>query len=213
MSKIHLQIEGSKVFFNLIKELELNYHLSFGENVTFNKKDILESNVRVIFPENLKINITKRYFNEDKPTIFFLENKNYLLKNRFNLLNFHQNLLLPIDIFSFIEILNILVSKYNFFKKSKIIVNDYEIDSNQRIILKKGAKVKLTEKELDLILCLNNHSGLEKSFLLKKIWNHNSTLETHAFETHLHRLRKKMEKFFKDKKFIIEKDSLYYLSK
>jgi hypothetical protein len=213
MSKIHLHIEGSKVFFNLIKELELNYHLSFGENVTFNKKDILESNVRVIFPENLKINITKRYFNEDKPTIFFLENKNYLLKNRFNLLNFHQNLLLPIDIFSFIEILNILVSKYNFFKKSKIIVNDYEIDSNQRIILKKGAKVKLTEKELDLILCLNNHSGLEKSFLLKKIWNHNSTLETHAFETHLHRLRKKMEKFFKDKKFIIEKDSLYYLSK
>jgi hypothetical protein len=213
MCKIHLHIEGSKVFFNLIKELELNYHLSFGENVTFNKKDILESNVRVIFPENLKINITKRYFNEDKPTIFFLENKNYLLKNRFNLLNFHQNLLLPIDIFSFIEILNILVSKYNFFKKSKIIVNDYEIDSNQRIILKKGAKVKLTEKELDLILCLNNHSGLEKSFLLKKIWNHNSTLETHAFETHLHRLRKKMEKFFKDKKFIIEKDSLYYLSK
>ena len=213
MSKIHLHIEGSKVFFNLIKELELNYHLSFGENVTFNKKDILESNVRVIFPENLKINITKRYFNEDKPTIFFLENKNYLLKNRFNLLNFHQNLLLQIYIFSFIEILNILVSKYNFFKKSNIIVNDYEIDSNQRIILKKGAKVKLTEKELDLILCLNNHSGLEKSFLLKKIWNHNSTLETHAFETHLHRLRKKMEKFFKDKKFIIEKDSLYYLSK
>ena len=173
MCKIHLHIEGSKVFFNLIKELELNYHLSFGENVTFNKKDILESNVRVIFPENLKINITKRYFNEDKPTIFFLENKNYLLKNSFNLLNFHQNLLLPIDIFSFIEILNILVSKYNFFKKSKIIVNDYEIDSNQRIILKKGAKVKLTEKELDLILCLNNQSGLEKSFLLKKIWNHN----------------------------------------
>jgi DNA-binding response OmpR family regulator len=126
---------------------------------------------------------------------------------------FHQKLFLPIDIISFREILNILITKYNFFKKSKINVNDYEIDSNQRFIAKQGIKVKLTEKELELILLLNNHSGLDKSLLLKKIWNHNLELETHAFETHLHRLRKKIERYFKDKKFIIEKDSLYYLSK
>ena len=134
-------------------------------------------------------------------------------KNKLTLLNFHQSLSLPIDIISFKEILNILITKYNFFKKSKIIINNYEIDSNQRIITKEGIKVKLTERELELILLLNKHSGLEKSFLLKKIWNHNSELETHAFETHLHRLRKKIEKFFKDKKFIIEKKSLYYLLK
>ena len=60
---------------------------------------------------------------------------------------------------------------------------------------------------------LNKNNGVEKSFLLKNIWNHNSDLESHAFETHLHRLRKKINKFFKDNKFIIEKNSLYYLSK
>jgi DNA-binding response OmpR family regulator len=109
--------------------------------------------------------------------------------------------------------LNILLIKYNFFKKSKIIINDYEIDSNQWVIIKNNKKIKLTEKELELILTLNTKNGLQKSFLLKKIWNHNSDLESHAFETHLHRLRKKINKFFKDKKFIIEKDSLYYLSK
>jgi DNA-binding response OmpR family regulator len=59
---------------------------------------------------------------------------------------------------------------------------------------------------------LEKSNGLKKSFLLKSVWNHSSDLETHAFETHLHRLRKKMNKFFKDKKFIIEKNSLYYLS-
>jgi DNA-binding response OmpR family regulator len=114
---------------------------------------------------------------------------------------------------SFKEILNILITKYNFFKKSKIIINDYEIDSNQRVIKKNKIKVKLTEKELELILALNNNNGLEKSFLLKNIWNRSSDLESHAFETHLHRLRKKINKFFKDNKFIIEKNSLYYLSK
>jgi len=122
-------------------------------------------------------------------------------------------LFFQIEILSFREILNILVTKYNFFKKSKIIINDYEIDSNQRIIIKNGIKTKLTEKELDLILALNQSKGLEKSFLIKNVWKRNSDLESHAFETHLHRLRKKINKFFKDKEFIIEKNSLYYLSK
>ena len=130
-----------------------------------------------------------------------------------SLLQFHVSLFIPIEILSFKEILNILITKYNFFKKSKIIINSYEIDSNQRIIIKNGIKTKLTEKELDLILALNQNQGLEKSFLIKNVWKRSSDLESHAFETHLHRLRKKINKFFKDKEFIIEKNSLYYLKK
>ena len=213
MSNINLYIYGSKVFLNIINELNLNYNTSLENNVNFDKKDESNSTVRIIFPEKLKLTEVKKYFIENIPTIFFLKDKNYLLKNKFSLLNFHQNLSLPVDILSFREILNILITKYSFFKKSKIIINNYEIDSNQRIITREGTKVKLTEKELELILFLNNHSGLDKSLLLKKIWNHNLELETHAFETHLHRLRKKIERYFKDEKFIIEKDSLYYLSK
>lgn len=212
MNNIHLYIYGSKVFLNIINELNLGYNLST-EEVNLNKKNNPEFIVRVIFPEELKLTEVKKYFTENTPTIFFLKDKSYLLKNKLSLLNFHQNLSLPVDVLSFREILNILITKYSFFKKSKITINNYEIDSNQRIITREGTKVKLTEKELELILFLNNHSGLEKSLLLKKIWNHNSELETHAFETHLHRLRKKIEKFFKDKKFITEKNSLYYLSK
>ena len=213
MRNIHLYIYGSKSFLNIIEELNLGYDLSIKDKINSNEKNGSEFIVRIIFPERLKLNNVKKYFLENIPTIFFLEDKNYLLKNKLILLNFHQNLSLPVDIISFREILNILVTKYSFFKKSKIIISDYEIDSNQRIIMKDGVQSKLTEKELKLILFLNNHSGLEKSILLKSIWNHNSELETHAFETHLHRLRKKMEKIFNDKKFIIEKNSLYYLSR
>ena len=168
--------------------------------------------VRVIFVENLSLIEIKKIFLENIPTIFLSHNKDYLKKNKLELLQFHISLSLPIDILSFREILNILLTKYNFFKKSKIIINDYEIDSNQRVIIKNKKKVKLTEKELELILTLNKRNGLEKSFLLKKIWNHNSDLESHAFETHLHRLRKKINKIFNDKKFIMEKNSLYYIS-
>ena len=209
MNNIHVYVIGSKNFSNLLSELDFNYKISTDKNIKHENKDLF---VRVIFVENLSLIEIKKIFLENIPTIFFIHNKDYLKKNKLDLLQFHISLSLPVDILSFREILNILLTKYNFFKKSKIIINDYEIDSNQRVIIKNKKKVKLTEKELELILTLNKKNGLEKSFLLKKIWNHNSDLESHAFETHLHRLRKKMNKIFNDKRFIMEKNSLYYIS-
>ena len=210
MNNIHLHIIGSKCFSDLLKELDFNYSISTDKDLKYNDKGFL---VKIVFVEALQLLEIKKLFLENIPTIFLLNNKDFLKKNKLTLLDFHISLSVPIEILSFREILNILLTKYHFFKKSKIIINDYEIDSNQRIITKSKIKVKLTEKELELILALNKNNGLEKSFLLKNIWNRNSDLESHAFETHLHRLRKKINKFFKDSKFIIEKNSLYYLSK
>jgi DNA-binding response OmpR family regulator len=210
MNNIHLHVIGSEPLSNLLKELNFNYNISSNKNLKYNNKDTF---VRVIFAEQLQATEIKSYFLENVPTIFLLKNKDFLLKNKLTLLDFHVSLFIPIEILSFKEIINILITKYHFFKKSKIVINNYEIDSNQRVITRNKIKVKLTEKELELILVLNKNDGLEKSFLLKNIWNRSSDLESHAFETHLHRLRKKINKFFKDSKFIIEKNSLYYLSK
>lgn len=208
MRNIHLHIIGSDSFSTLIKELDLHYIVSSNIISEYNTKD---SFIRIIFAENLKLENLKTLFLDNVPTVFLLNNKSFLLKNKLCLLDFHISLILPIEILSLKEILNILLTKYNFFRKSKIIIKGYEIDSNQRLIMKKGVKAKLTEKELELILALNNKNGLDKSFLLKNIWNHNSDLESHAFETHLHRLRKKINNIFEDNKFIIEKNSRYYL--
>ena len=210
MSNIHLYIIGSKIFSDLLKELNLSYKISEDKDFIYNNQNFL---VRIIFAETLKLVEIKKYTAENVPTIFLLKDKNFLKKNNLRLLDFHVSLFFPVEILSLNEILNILITKYSFFKKSKIVINGYEIDSNQRIIMKNKIKIKLTEKELDLILTLNKNNGQNRSFLLKNIWNHNLDLESHAFETHLHRLRKKINKFFYDKKFIIEKNSLYYITK
>ena len=210
MNNIHLHIIGSKSFSELLNELEVNYIISSDKNFKYKNQDLV---VRIIFVNETQLTENKKYFSENIPTIFLLKNKDYLIRNKLKLLDFHVSLFVPIEILSFKEIVNILVTKYNFFKKSKIIIKGYEIDSNQRVIMKNGIKAKLTEKELDLILILNKNDGLEKNFLLKNVWNRNSDLESHAFENHLHSLRKKINKFFKDKKFITESNSLYYLSK
>ena len=210
MNNIHLSILGSEPFSSILNELDFNNILDLSSQLNHNNKKIL---VNILFTENLKIKDIKNYLLQNKPTILFVNHKDFIKKNNLNLLDFHVVLELPIEILSFKEILNILITKYNFFKKSKIIIKDYSIDSNERSITKQKIKAKLTEKELELILALNNNNnGLNKSFLLKSIWKHSLDLDTHAFETHLHRLRKKIHKYFKDEDFIIEKNSLYYLN-
>ena len=209
MNYVHLSISGSIPFSNIINELEFNDILNSSSQFSHINKKIL---IKILFVDSLKIKDVKNYLLQNEPTILFLNHKDYIKKNNLNLLDFHVSLELPIEILSFKEILNILITKYNFFKKSKIIIKDYEIDSNERSISKQKIKVKLTEKELELILALNNNNGLNKPYLLKSIWKHSLELETHAFETHLHRLRKKINKYFKDKNFIVEKNSLYYLA-
>jgi DNA-binding response OmpR family regulator len=209
MNNIHLSILGSKSFSSILNELDFNNILGLSSQLNHNNKKIL---VNILFTENLKIKDIKNYLLQNEPTILFVYHRDYIKKNNLNLLDFHVVLELPIEILSFKEILNILITKYNFFKKSKIIIKDYAIDSNERSITKQKIKVKLTEKELELILTLYNNNGLNKSFLLKTIWKHSLDLDTHAFETHLHRLRKKISKYFKNEDFIIEKNSLYYLN-
>ena len=209
MNNIHLTVLGSGPFLDLLNELEFSNILNTDSTNNYNKKKLL---VKILFTENIEIKKVKNILLQNEPIILFLNHKDYIKKNKIILLDFHLILVLPIEILSFKEILNILITKYNFFKKSKIVINNYEIDSNERSISKQKAKVKLTEKELELILALNNNNGLDKSYLLKSIWKHSLDLDTHAFETHLHRLRKKINKHFKDKNFIIEKNSLYYLS-
>jgi hypothetical protein len=208
MNNFHLTVLGSDSFLNVLNELEFNNLLDSSNQLNSTDKKII---IKILFPENLKIKEVKSYLLQNEPLILFFNHKEYINKYNLSLLDFHVPLELPVEILSLKEILNILITKYNFFKKSKIIIKDYEVDSNERSITKKKVKVKLTEKELDLILTLNNSNGLNKSFLLKSIWKHTLNLDTHAFETHLHRLRKKINKYFKDKNFIIEKNSLYYL--
>jgi len=147
------------------------------------------------------------------PSIYLTKNTILFKKNKFITSNFDVVLSLPIELISLIEIIKILFTKFVFFENSNIIINkNYLLDSNKKIIFKDNSSLKLTEKEINLILELNKNTGIGKDELLKKIWNYNkSDIDSHAFETNLHRLRKKILKIFKDSNFILEKNSKYYL--
>ncbi len=110
---------------------------------------------------------------------------------------------MPIPIKKLIEKINIFILKESFQIQSKKKIKEYYFDLNDRTIFKKDKKVKLTEKELQLILYLDLKKDPQNiTKLQNEIWGYNKDLETHTVETHIYRLRKKIQKEFNDEKFI-----------
>ena len=70
--------------------------------------------------------------------------------------------------------------------------------------------LKLTEREIDIILYLKNSKNPKTvADLQKMVWGYSSSLETHTVETHIHRLRKKIKEIFNDDNFIINEGHGY----
>ena len=105
----------------------------------------------------------------------------------------------PESIYSIIEKINVALLKQKFSEQSDIIIGKYSIDINSRSMTKNHQKLKLTEREIEIILFLKNSKSPQKiESLQKKVWGHNSNLETHTVETHIYRLRKKIIEKFED---------------
>lgn len=125
--------------------------------------------------------------------------------------NFY-NIKLPIDIYSLIEKINITIIKYKYKNQAQIKILDYMLDLNSRIISKNGKKLKLTEKEVNIIIFLNEKKIPQTiNILQNEIWGYSSELETHTVETHVYRLRKKIIEIFQDNDFIKSHENGYLL--
>lgn len=112
----------------------------------------------------------------------------------------------PIKIWKLIEIINIFFLKINFKLQSNIFIKNYELNLNSRSIYKNKKFLKLTEKEVLVILFLfGAKNPTNVSELQRKVWKQKSILETHTVETHIYRLRRKFSKVFNDNSFILSK--------
>ena len=116
----------------------------------------------------------------------------------------------PIKIEKLIDVINtqLIKQKYNF--HSKLDIKNYTLNFNSRIISNKTKELKLTEREIDIILFLKDQSIPQSvSMMQNKVWGYSSDLETHTVETHIYRLRKKIKDKFNDENFIISEEEGY----
>jgi hypothetical protein len=172
--------------------------------------------------ENLPFKIINSENEEDFKKNYDLDITNCLiiLKNNLKLLLNNnitdKNLLdlndLPLSLKKLIEVINIKLIRLKFNHQSRVIIKGYELNLNSKFFSKDNLNLKLTEKEIEIILYLNNTKVKhDVADLQKNIWSYSANMETHTVETHIYRLRKKIINLFKDKNFILSHKNGYFI--
>ena len=135
-----------------------------------------------------------------------------LLNNNITDKNFLDLNNLPLSLKKLLELINIKLIKLKFNQQSKLVVKGYDLNLNSKFFSKGNLNLKLTEKEIEIILYLNNtkikHNVAD---LQKNIWGYSADMETHTVETHIYRLRKKISDLFKDENFILSHKNGYFI--
>ena len=76
-----------------------------------------------------------------------------------------------------------------------------------------GQKVRLTEKETSILKYLYRAGNkvVTRDILLNEVWGYNAGVTTHTLETHIYRLRQKIETEPSDAKILITEPGGYRL--
>ena len=126
-----------------------------------------------------------------------------------NFLDFNN---LPLSLKKLLELINIKLIKLKFNQQSKVVIKGYELNLNSKFFSKGNLKLKLTEKEIEIILYINDKKiKHDVADLQKNIWGYSVDMETHTVETHIYRLRKKISDLFEDDKFILSDKNGYFI--
>ena len=195
MNKQKVYIVNSLNLYNILEEIKdyLNFNIEFIDLSKFSRNDFQNND----FQSSLFLVFEKDKFKADK--VLDLKNIIYLQDS-------------PISLSKLVEKINIFSLKFNFKSQSRIKVNDYVVDTNERKIIKNNNELKLTEREIEIILFLNKKETPQNvDSLQTQIWKQKKELETHTVETHIYRLRKKINEKFNDNNFIKSNEVGYFI--
>jgi len=208
---------GSDVFFECIREQNLDYNINqlktFKEaSHLFKNYNVQDGFIFLFFLDNLekiKISEAKKVM---FPKIFLSSDpKQFKDLKKDNL--FSTFLQTPISFLDLEKIIKLSILKFKFHFQAKIEIGQYILDKNKRTLSVGRKNIKLTEKEQDIILYLfGKKSGANKKDIMKDIWSYSEKVDTHTYETHLYRLRQKIQIKLKDKNFIEIREGKYFLN-
>ena len=195
MTKQTIHIIDFEILYNILDEIK-----------DYLKFEILHHKNEEIFLNSNDLNLN------DSLILIKSNNKNFLNNQKINKKKIFSISSYPITIDKLVEILNINLIKQKYNYQSNIDIKNYQLDLNSRTITKDRQNLKLTQKEIDIILFLNDYKKPQKvNTLQNKVWGYSLELETHTVETHIYRLRKKINDKFKDNNFILSNDDGYFI--
>ena len=207
MHKLNILSHGPESFLSTI--LELKQYLNF--NIIQSKEKYFTSS---------KETLDGLILYDQDPDQFIADN--FTKANCFKILATNQNnnkykifdhiLKLPTTVKEINDIIETTAVKREFSRNSSIQIKKYFLDKNEKKLSKDNNFIILTEKEIQLLeLFLSQRKSISKSVILSKVWRYSSDADTHTVETHIYRLRKKINDKFSDNEFILNNKNGYYL--
>ena len=173
-------------------------------------KDNLSFNIKNYTSE--KVFLEKSDFDLKNSLIISKTNKKLLSCPGVDNKNFLDLNLFPIPLSKLVELINIKLIRLKFNYQSKINIRGFDLNLNSKFISKDDLSLKLTEKEIEIILYLSEtETKHDVADLQKNIWGYSTDMETHTVETHIYRLRKKINDKFNDVNFILSRQNAYFI--
>ncbi len=97
---------------------------------------------------------------------------------------------------------------------AKFNVGPYTFKPSQKLLIDpRGSKIRLTEKESAIIKYLYraDQKVVTRDVLLEEVWGYNSGVTTHTLETHVYRLRQKIERVPSKAELLVTENGGYKL--
>ena len=179
-------------------------------------KKVENTNVLLVSVDILD-NLDKKYLNffreNEKKSIFLInkeDKKDILLEKQIKpkaIIN------IPLSISNIIQIIESLIRE-EANKMNDIIIGNFSLDVVGRKISLNKINEKLTEKETEILWKLLNKIDhrIPQKELLKEIWGYDESIETRTLETHIYRIRKKLNSIGAKDYKINNIDNSYILS-
>ena len=161
---------------------EFNEHVDFTEN----SPDI------IIVDENAEKRQKLRELYALVPIIFLSENGTDSDSDRLNI-----EIKKPFSLMRLLKVIGTANRRLDNSEEGNLNFNGYVLRPSSKEIVdtKSGCTVRLTEKEVDIIKYVYKMADcfVSKNDLQKNVWQYNVDVTTHTIETHIYRVRQKVE--------------------
>ena len=201
MHQLKVLILGPASYTSTLNELE-----PFLKFNSVKEKNSSDFDVILFHEEALKDKEDKKIINNSNSLKICSSNN----KNSSN--NYDAFLEMPSSLKEINIVVENVAAKKVFSKNSSIEIKKYLLNKNEKKLSRSENEIILTEKEIQLLeLFLNNKQPISKDKILSSVWNYSSDADTHTVETHIYRLRKKINDKFSDENFIVNTKDGYSL--